>query len=174
MELRPLFPFPLLEVIAAIENETQSSDKSLMSPLAERYYRSCQFEASETRLESFLSQHHELNAFQLAEVLLVDQILEWQHGAGPCVEQYLQRFPMLSIQRHVVLELVCGEMRAGRALGLPVEVDAYVARFPDLAEPLRRQGEVAAWLAKEPESTTPMDRRTNGVDFSNPTGERGT
>ena len=148
----------LIEAIAASENKMHSSDKSLMSPLAERYYRSCQVEASETRLERFLSQHHGLNAFQLAEVLLVDQVLEWQRGAGPCVEQYLQRFPMLSIERHVVLDLVCGEMRAGRALGLPVEVDAYVARFPDLAEPLRRQFEVSVWLAEEPEATKPKDR----------------
>ena len=143
---------------AARENEMRSWDKSSMSPLAEKYYRSWQFEASETRLESFLSQHHELNAFQLAEVLLADQVLEWQRGAGPCVEQYLQRFPMLSVQRHVVLDLVCGEMRAARALGLPVEVDAYVARFPDLAEPLRRQFEVSVWLAEEPEAATAEDR----------------
>ena len=139
-----------------------------MSPLAERYYRSCQVEASETRLESFLSQHHGLNAIELAEVLLVDQALGWQRGAGHCVEEYLQRFPMLSIQRHVVLELVCGEMRAGRELGLPVEVDAYVARFPDLAEPLRRQFEVSAWLAEEPDATKPMDRRSSQRPDSSP------
>jgi hypothetical protein len=40
-------------------------------------------------------------------------------------------------------------MRAVLALGQRVEVDIYVARFPELADPLRRQAEVSAWLAED-------------------------
>ncbi len=38
-----------------------------------------------------------------------------------------------------LLGLVYGEMRAVRELGLAVDVEAYLARFPDLVEPLRHQ-----------------------------------
>jgi hypothetical protein len=94
----------------------------------------------------------------LVDVLLVDQALEWQNGPGPRVEQCLQRFPVVSDQVQAVLELVYGEMRAARALGLTVDVDAYVARFPDLAEPLRLQLEVSEWLEGDGNDTKIEDR----------------
>jgi hypothetical protein len=129
-----------------------------MSPLAERYYRSWQTQRSVDGLERFLTGHSDLNAAQFLEVLLVDQALEWQYGPGPSVELYLQRFPSLLERSPAVLELVCGEMRAARALGLPIDVDGYAARFPDLAEPLRRQIEVSTWLGKEGGGTMPGDQ----------------
>ena len=64
------------------------------------------------------------------------------------------------------MELVYGEMRAVRALGLPIEGDAYVARFPELADPLRRQLEVSAWLADEEGGIKPDPNghsRSNGA-----------
>lgn len=108
-------------------------------------------------LEQFLSQNPEMNVVQLVEVLLVDQALEWQRGPGPSIEQYLQRIPIVSDQQQAILELAYGEMRATRALGLPVDVDAYEARFPDLAEPLRRQMEVFEWLAERGTEFRPED-----------------
>lgn len=126
-----------------------------MSPLAERYYRSWQAGQAVEVLERFLAGYPSLNAVQLVEVLLVDQMLEWQSGTGPSIEQYLQRFPVVSDRGQAVLELVYGEMRAARALGLTVNVDAYVARFPELAEPLRRQMEVSAWLVDEANDPNP-------------------
>ena len=129
-----------------------------MSPLAERYYRSWQTERLADGLDRFLARYPGLNSAQLVEVLLLDQALEWENQPGPTVEQYLQRFPVVADQGQVVLELVYGEMRAMRALGLRVDVDAYVARFPDLAEPLRRQIEVSAWLAEDGGDTERVDR----------------
>ena len=129
-----------------------------MSLLAERYYRSWQTERLADGLDRFLARYPGLNSAQLVEVLVVDQALEWQDEPGPSVEQYLQRFPVVVDQRHAVLELVYGEMRAVRALGLRVDVDAYVGRFRDLAEALRRQIEVSAWLAEDGGDTERVDR----------------
>lgn len=131
-----------------------------MSPLAERYYQSWQAGRSADSLEQFLAQCPEIGTAELVELLLVDQALRWEGGCGPSVEAYLQRFPAV-LQRQSVLELVYGEMRAAQALGLALDPDAYAVRFPDLAEPVRRQMEVAAWLADEGEDAKPEDRATS-------------
>ena len=120
-----------------------------LSTLARRYYRNHQTKRAADGLERFLAQCSDLKVAEVVEVLLVDQALEWENGPGPFVEQYVERFAAVAGQREAVLELVYGEMRAVRALGLPIDVDAYVTRFPDLADPLRRQLEVSAWLADE-------------------------
>jgi hypothetical protein len=121
-----------------------------MSTPAEQYYASWQTNRSPGRLEQFLARFSDLDVVELIDVLLVDQALQWQAGPGPSVEQYLERFPAVSDRRHAVLELVYGEMRAVRGLGgSPVDIAAYVARFPDLADPLRRQMEVSSWLLEE-------------------------
>jgi hypothetical protein len=130
-----------------------------MSTLAEQYYASWQTNRSPAGLELFLARFPGLNLAELIEVVLMDQALQWQAGPGASVEQYLERFPAVSDQRHAVLELVYGEMRVVRALGgPPVDVEAYVARFPDLADPLRRQMEVSAWLLDRRAGVEPTDR----------------
>jgi len=120
-----------------------------MSPLTERYYQHWPTERLPDAPERFLAAHSDLTVVQLFEVLLVDQALRWQDAAGPSVEQYLGRFPAVSDQPSLVLELLYGELRAARALGVTVNADAYLARFPDLAAPLRRQMEVSTWLVDE-------------------------
>jgi hypothetical protein len=135
-----------------------------MSSLAERYYLSWQSRQAANELERFLSQCPNMSAMQLVEVLLVDQALQWQDAAGPSVEQYLHRFPAIADQPSLVLELVYGEFRAARGLGLTVDADAYVGRFPDLAEPLRRQMEVADWLADEGQDGPPVNQPPSSSD----------
>jgi hypothetical protein len=117
-----------------------------LSPLAEHYHRSVKMDPMADGLEWFVAQCPDLSRAQLVELLLVDQALEWQQGPGTVVEDYLRRFPALADQRQAVLELVYGEIRAVHALGLPIDAEAYGMRFPDLAEPLRRQLELSAWL----------------------------
>lgn len=134
-----------------------AAQPSPLSPLAERYWQSRQAKPAADSLERFLTQRPDLNADQLTEVLLVDQMLAWRQAPGPNVEQYLQRFPTLADRPQAVLELLYGEIRLARAGGLPVDVDAYVARFPDLAEPLRRQLELSAWLADDGNDGGPGD-----------------
>ena len=116
--------------------------------VAEHYRRVKSLDSSAV-LERFLEQSPEIGLEQLIEVLLVDQALEWQDAPGPYVEQYLQRFPVVAGRQEGVLELEYGEIRAVRALGLPVDVDSFASRFPDLAEPLRRQFEVWEWMKDE-------------------------
>jgi len=82
-----------------------------MSPLAERYYRGWQTGQSVDGLERFLALYPGLNVVQMVEVLLVDQALEWQGGAGPGVEQYCQRFPII----HLALAAPCGSWYNERA-----------------------------------------------------------
>lgn len=126
-----------------------------MSSLTELYYQHWHTERLADALERFLAAHPDLSVGQLAEVLLVDQALQWQYAAGPSVEHYLQRFPAIMDQQSLVLELVCGELRAAHRLGLTVDANVFVARFPNLAEPLRRQMEVSDWLADKGKGTEP-------------------
>jgi hypothetical protein len=119
-----------------------------LSPLGEQYHRSWQAERSVDGLERFLARRGQWSVAELVEVLLVDQRLQWQSGCRPSVEEYLERCPAVADQREAVLELVYGEIRAARELGLPIEADAYADRFPDLTGLLRRQLEVAAWFAR--------------------------
>lgn len=117
-----------------------------MLPLTERYYQYFHTERSADALARFLEGHPDLSVVQLVEVLLMDQALQWKEAAGPSVEEYLVRFRAVADQPSLVLELVYGELRAARALGLTVDVAVYENRFPDLAAPLRRQIEVSTWL----------------------------
>lgn len=129
-----------------------------MPTLTEQYYQHWHTERLADALERFLAAHPDLTVGQLFEVLLVDQALQWQDAAGPSVEQYLGRFPAVTDQPSLVLELVCGELRAARGLGLTVDTAAYEARFPDLAEPLRRQMDVSTWLVDEGTGAKPEGR----------------
>lgn len=117
-----------------------------MWTLAERYYRHWQSKPSADALEQFLIHHPGMSVDQLVQVLLVDQTLQWQNAAGTLVEQYLQRFPAVTDRQSFVLELLYGELRAAQRLSLAVDFNTYVARFPNLAESLRRQIEVSEWL----------------------------
>ncbi len=134
-----------------------SPDRLSKSSLAERYCQHWQSDGSADGLERFLAHYSGLSIVPLVDVLLIDQALEWQGGAAPTVEQYVQRFPNVLDQPGAVVELVYGEMRAVHGLGLPVDVDAYVARFPELAESLRRQLELSEWLVDEGTNTKPAD-----------------
>ena len=104
-------------------------------------------EESPPDLEQFLSEFGDLPLPDLVEVVITDQRLRWQRPAGPSVEDYLLRFPAVAVDRHARLDLVYGEMLATCVLGLPVDFDAYCARFPDLREELHRQMEVTQWLS---------------------------
>ena len=97
-------------------------------------------------LTRFLSGFADLPLPDLVEVLITDQRLRWQWSAGPSVEDYLHHFPAVAADRHVTLDLIYGEMLAACALGLPVDVETYGARFPTLRDEIERQLELAQWL----------------------------
>lgn len=117
-----------------------------MSPLAECYCQHLRSDRSGDALERFLLAHPNLSIVQLVELLLMDQALQWQRAVGPSVEQYLQRFPVVTPHESLVLELVCGELRGAHGLGIIIKAETYEARFPSLTEPLRRQLQLSEWL----------------------------
>lgn len=98
----------------------------------------------------FLSAHPEASSRDRMDVLLVDQQLRWQTEPGPRVEEYLARFPQVGEDQEGLVDLVYGEARVKRRLGFEVDLEQLVARFPTVADPLRKQIEVAGWW---PETT---------------------
>jgi hypothetical protein len=136
-----------------------SEEFSADSPLAEQYLQRWRGAGGDDYLERFLAECGEVGLADLVELLSYDQRLLWLHRPGPTVEQYLERFPALADQADAVFELLYGEIRAARALGLPIVVDQYAARFPHLADCLRRQMVVAAWLDGAEEDAGPETAR---------------
>jgi len=133
-----------------------SEEFSADSPLTERYLQRWREEADADCLERFLAECGEVGLADLVGLLAFDQRLRWRHRPGPTVEQYLERFPALADEPDAVFELLYGEIRAVRALGLPIVVDEYAARFPHLADRLRRQMIVAAWFDDAEEDDGPF------------------
>jgi hypothetical protein len=114
--------------------------------LAETYRQRWQDARAPRDVEAFLAEFPNPPPAELTELLLLDQSLRWERSAGPPVEDYLRRFPALVNDRQARLDLVYGEMRAARELGIPIHIASYVARFPDLRDDLRRQWEVSGWV----------------------------
>jgi hypothetical protein len=133
-----------------------SLEFSADSPLAVRYLQRWRGEGGDDCLERFLAECGEVSLADLVGLLSFDQRLCWRHRPGPTVEQYLERFPALADQPDAVFELLYGELRAARTLGLPIVVDEYAARFPHSAERLRRQMSVAAWFDELEEDEGPF------------------
>ena len=96
---------------------------------------------------AFLKSHAGVSPRECVDVLLIDQHYRHRTGHGRAVEEYLREFPELAADAELKLDLVFGELRnslVGR--GGPPALDQFFARFPDLAEALTRQFEVADWM----------------------------
>lgn len=92
--------------------------------------------------EQFLASCPGLTGMERLEVILCDQRLRWQNGAGPGFDEYLQRFPDLAGNDEALLDLIYGELRIRRELRLPLILREAQQRFPTLAERLQRQWEL--------------------------------
>lgn len=86
---------------------------------------------------SFLREHESASAEEQLQVILVDQAYCWQHGVGRLVEEYLQACPAVAADEQVVFKLLAQEHRFLRERGGRLEVDSFVAKYPNLSEPLR-------------------------------------
>src|SRR4051812_39537098 len=84
--------------------------------------------------------------------LLVNQRAGWEHGRGLLVEDLLARHPDFQPAREALLALIYNETVLGEECGQTVRPAKYLARFPELAEPLRLQFEVDLAVAADASS----------------------
>jgi WD40 repeat protein len=85
-------------------------------------------------LETFLRTEGELEATDLVAILRADQRKRWRSGKGIAAEWYFERFPILQADADFGLDIVHGEFVLRESLGEAPALEAYVARFPRLAE----------------------------------------
>jgi serine/threonine-protein kinase len=93
-------------------------------------------------VRAFLDGGGELDAAELAAVLRVDQGERWRAGDPVPAESYLRDFPVLGQDGEAALDLVYHEFLLREEGGGAPDLDEYQRRFPQLAEPLRRQVEL--------------------------------
>jgi tetratricopeptide (TPR) repeat protein/tRNA A-37 threonylcarbamoyl transferase component Bud32 len=103
-------------------------------------------------LANFLTTAGPLGPLDLAAVLRVDQQQRWRLGQHIPAEQYLQGYPEVAADAEAALDMVYAEFRLRRELGPAMEVEAFLGRFPDLAEQLQIQLDFGQALITTPET----------------------
>jgi serine/threonine protein kinase len=76
------------------------------------------------------------------DVLRADQLEHWRRGERRLVEDYLRDNDSLGRDDEAMLELIYNEVVVREELGEAPRLEEYLARFPNLAESLRRQFEL--------------------------------
>jgi serine/threonine protein kinase len=100
----------------------------------------------------------------LTTSLLADQRTRWARGDRVPVEQYLKHQPALGNNTEALLDLIYAEVVLRRERGETPTPEEYVARFPDLAEPIRTQFEVDAVIDSQATQIVGADERI--VEFT--------
>jgi eukaryotic-like serine/threonine-protein kinase len=90
-------------------------------------------------LVSFLSEQGTLDPQELSAVIGVDQRRGWRSGTGIPAEWYFERFPVLSEDPELGLDLIHREFMLREALGEVPDLEEYVSRFPRFAESIEVQ-----------------------------------
>ena len=111
-------------------------------------------EGSSPSLEEFVSTHPGLPKEDLLDVVLIDQRMHWQDRCGPKVDDYLKRFPVIAADARMLLDLIFGEIRAAKRLGIPVDVATMIVRFPAFGDEITKQAEFSSWIESETPTTT--------------------
>ncbi len=88
-----------------------------------------------------------------ADALRADQNARWGRGEHRLVEAYLDAEPGLADDRQAVLDLIYNEIVLRSLAGDQPRPDEYVRRFPDYAEPIRRQFIVHQMLMSDSSSS---------------------
>jgi WD40 repeat protein/tRNA A-37 threonylcarbamoyl transferase component Bud32 len=79
---------------------------------------------------------------ELLALLRADQRRRWQQGEEIPVEAYLEQAPALAARPDAILDLVMNEVGLREDRGERPQLDEYLARFPQVADALRRQFEL--------------------------------
>ncbi len=121
-------------------------------------------------LEAFLREQAELTPSELAAILRADQRKRWRIGIPVPAEWYFERFPILSDDAELGLDLIHGEFVLRENLGEAPDLEEYIARFPRFAESIGVQ--VAFHRALDAAALGSSDR--NGKRDGDASGARGT
>ncbi len=103
-------------------------------PLAAQFANLWKLDKDLPDVFAFLQEHSQASPRETADVLLVDQRLRWKRSVGISVEEYLRRCPQLAGQEALRLELITEEFAYREQAGEAVELDEFLARFPELGE----------------------------------------
>jgi serine/threonine-protein kinase len=112
---------------------------------------------------------------ELAARLRVEQRRRWQQGERPRAEEYLQKHTRLAGCPEAALDLIYAEALLREESGEAVSVAEYVARFPHLEGPLRRQFQLHHGLQEDRGSaaTTTAPRNGSQAPTLDPAGAPG-
>jgi serine/threonine-protein kinase len=98
-------------------------------------------------LEEFLARAGDLAPEQIIKVLRTDQHRRWQAGERVPAEYYLQFHPVLAARPDDALDLIYAEYLFREERGEEPAAEEFLGRFPQYADPLRRQLELHRALA---------------------------
>ena len=99
---------------------------------------------------AFLAEHPSAGPRERADVLLVDQYHRWKSGNGLPAEEYLAGFPEVAGERSLRFELVAEEFGYLEEAEGGANLDAFVARFPDIGDSLRSELDYDSTGSREP------------------------
>jgi tetratricopeptide (TPR) repeat protein len=83
----------------------------------------------------------------LLSLIPTDQRRRWLRGERVTIEDYLDRFPHLRESPDILLDLIYSEACLREEMGAAADWNDYYARFPGLADALKRQHEVHRAMA---------------------------
>ncbi|MFL5341280.1 MAG: protein kinase domain-containing protein [Gemmataceae bacterium] len=95
------------------------------------------------------------NPAQLLAQLLADQRQRWARGERVLVEEYRRQNPEFLADPERLLDLIYNEIVLREKAGMKPSLDEYLARFPELTEPLGLQFEVHGLIQEEGQGTCP-------------------
>ena len=90
-------------------------------------------------LARFLSEQGTIEPQELAAVVGIDQRRGWRSGTCIRAEWYFERFPVLSEDPELGLDLIHREFMLREVLGEAPDLEEYAARFPRFAESIEVQ-----------------------------------
>ncbi len=86
----------------------------------------------------FLHGYPNATANDIAGVLLEDQSNRQRRGAVLTVERYFEGVSPAALDESLKLELIVREFMHAESLGQKPDIEAWIARFPDVSEPMLR------------------------------------
>jgi hypothetical protein len=121
----------------------QSDDESL----DERFRTRWDVAGASPDIDAFLAAHKQATPQERLEVIRVDQHCRADAGCLRTPESYLASHPDIASDKDRKLSVVYEDYRLRKEYGEPPDPEDYCARFPDIRDALRRQFDVASWMA---------------------------